>query len=118
MSSNAPCALRTYRRTWGLSQEELARILGFESRTHVSRLEHGKRAPGLETALACSSLFGVSLDELFPQFAEEIVETLRERIRRLHEECSHRTTHSQMRKQELLKRALQGCSDELHQRSA
>jgi transcriptional regulator with XRE-family HTH domain len=110
MTSNihAPCALRTYRRSWGLSQRELAGLLGFESRAQVSRIERGKRAPGLETALACSSLFSVPLDELFPQFVEEIADRLRERIARLHEERPHATTVAVARKRELLDRALQG----------
>ena len=112
MSYHAPCALRTYRRTWGLSQRELADLLGFESPTHVSRLEHGKRVPGLETALACATLFGVSLDELFPQFAEKIGDELRERISRLHEGCLHATTPLEMRKRQLLDRVLQGEKDE------
>jgi transcriptional regulator with XRE-family HTH domain len=107
-----PCALRTYRRIWGLSQRELADILGFESPTHVSRLEHGKRVPGLETALVCSTLFGVSLDELFPQFAQKIGDELRERISRLHEGTFHATTPLELRKRELLDRALKGAKDE------
>ena len=106
MSVNASCALRTFRRTWGLSQQELADLLGLESRTSVSRLEHGKRVPGLEIALACSSLFGVSLDELFPQFSEEIVDKLKERIQRLHEDSPHATTLPKMRKCELFNRLI------------
>ena len=112
MNHYAPCALRTHRRTWGLSQQELADILGFESPTQVSRIEHGKRTPLLETALACSTLFGVSLDELFPQFAAEIEEKLKERISRLHEGSLHTTNPSGLRKREFLSRALQGTTEE------
>ena len=111
MSHYTPCALRTYRRLWGLSQREMAELLGFESPTHVSRLEHGKCTPGLETALVCSTLFGVSLDELFPQFAEKIGDTLRERIAHLHEGSPHATTPLEMRKSELLDRAIHGVTD-------
>src|SRR6266849_5429727 len=112
ISSTTPCALRSHRRTWGLSQRELADLLGFESPTHVSRIEHGKRNPLLETALACSTLFGVSLDELFPQFVAEIGEKLKERISRLHEGPSHTTNPSGLRKRELLCRALQCTTEE------
>jgi transcriptional regulator with XRE-family HTH domain len=112
MSNYAPCALRTHRRTWGLSQRELADILGYESATQVSRLEHGKRTPLLETALACSTLFGVSLDELFPQLATEIEEKLRKKISRLREGSFHTTTPLEVRKQELLDRALSRVADE------
>src|SRR5437868_5392207 len=76
------CALRTHRRTWGLSQQELAELLGMESRAHISRIEHGKRTPSMETALSCSTLFGVPLGDLFPQAAIEIEERLRERLSR------------------------------------
>jgi transcriptional regulator with XRE-family HTH domain len=112
MNHHAPCALRTHRRTWGLSQRELADLLGFESPTHVSRLEHGKRVPGFETALACSTLFGVSLYELFPQFAEQFGDALRERITHLQEGSHHATTPLEMRKRELLDRAIQGTADQ------
>ena len=112
ISSTTPCALRSHRRTWGLSQRELADLLGFESPTHVSRIEHGKRTPLLETALACSTLFGVSLDELFPQFAAEIEEKLKERISRLHEGSLHTTNPSGLRKREFLTRALRGTAEE------
>ena len=106
MHHYAPCALRTHRRTWGLSQQELAEILGFESRTQVSRIEHGKRNPLLETALLCSTSFGVSLDELFPQLALEVEENLRNKISRLREGSLHRTTPIELRKRELLDEAL------------
>ena len=106
ISTFAPCALRTHRRLWGLSQRELADLLGFGSPTHVSRIERGKRTPGLETALACATLFGVSLVELFPQFALEIEEKLKERLVRLHEGCLHTSTPAVVRKRELFDRAL------------
>ena len=82
MSHHAPCALRMHRRIWGLSQQDLADILGFEAAAEISRLEHGKRTPRLETALACSTLFGVPPSELFPQLAFEIEENLRKRLAR------------------------------------
>lgn len=63
------CALRTHRRSWRLPQEDLTALLGFQSPTHISRLENGKRVPGLETALACALLFHVSPGDLFPQIA-------------------------------------------------
>ena len=112
MSHYTPCALRTHRRTWGLSQQELAEILGFESPTQVSRIEHGKRVPRIEIALACSTLFGVSLDELFPQLAAEIEEKLRKRISQLREGVFHSTTPLHLRKRELLDQALERARDE------
>jgi transcriptional regulator with XRE-family HTH domain len=109
----APCALRTHRRTWGLSQRELAGLLGMESRTHVSRIEHGKRTPTMETALACSTLFGVSLGELFPQLAIEIEERLRERLSRFATGVFDITSLSGERKRDLCTRALAGIDGEV-----
>ncbi|MEO7851494.1 MAG: helix-turn-helix transcriptional regulator [Rubrivivax sp.] len=102
----AHCALRTHRRTWGISQRELADLLGMESRAHVSRIERGKRSPTLETALACSTLFGVPLGELFPQLAIVSGERLRERISRLDRDIIDITNPQELRKRELFDRAL------------
>lgn len=113
----AACALRIHRRSWGFSQKELADLLGFASRTHVSRIEHGKRIPGLETALACATLFGVSLGELFPQLATEIEEQLRDRALRLHTGLSNTTSTLGLRKRALLTQALQSAIDQLEHHS-
>jgi transcriptional regulator with XRE-family HTH domain len=63
--------LRMYRRQCELTLRELADLLGFRSSAHVSRLEQGKRTPSLETALACTAIFGVTLSELFPEFVRD-----------------------------------------------
>lgn len=107
-----PALLRTHRRSWGLTQKEMAELLGFESPAHVSRIEQGKRTPSTETALACTALFGVPLEELFPQLAIEIEERLHERATRLQQGLLHTTTLSGVRKRELLARALSASYEE------
>ena len=114
VNQNAHCALRTHRRSWGLSQRELADLLGMESRAHVSRIERGKRSPTLETALACSTLFGVSLDELFPQLAIVSGEQLRERISRLDRAIDDISNPLEMRKRQLFDRALMDRNEEVN----
>ena len=113
VNRNAHCALRTHPRIWGLSQRELADILGMESRAHVSRIERGKRSPTLETALACSTLFGVPLGELFPQLAIVSGERLRERISRLARDIIDITNPLEMRKRQLFDRALTDRNEEV-----
>ena len=113
INRNAHCALRTHRRTWGLSQRELADLLGMESRAHVSRIERGKRSPTLETALACSTLFGVSLGALFPQLAIVSGERLRARISRLDGDIIDITNPQELRKRQLFDRALTGGNEEV-----
>ena len=103
---NVSYPLRNHRKTWGLSQKDLAGLLGFETAAQISRIEQGKRTPGLETALAYTALFGVSLPELFPQLAVEIEDKLKERAARLQQGSPHTTNRSRLRKGRLLSHAL------------
>lgn len=57
--------LRTYRRRSGLTQREVAFLLGCETGAQVSRYEKRKRVPPLRTALACEAVFGIPVSELF-----------------------------------------------------
>jgi transcriptional regulator with XRE-family HTH domain len=56
--------LRSYRKESGLSQQEVAFLLGCEDGTIVSRYEKRRRLPPIETALACEEIFGVPVGEL------------------------------------------------------
>jgi len=102
----APGALRGQRRSWGFSQREMAELLGFASRGQVSRIERGKRTPSIETALACTALFGVSPQELFPQLFAQIEERFHERVIRFGRGLLHSSTLVAVRKRELLERVL------------
>jgi transcriptional regulator with XRE-family HTH domain len=57
--------LRAYRKRSGLTQRDVAFLLGCQSGTQVSRYEKRHRVPPLETALACEAVFGVPMSELF-----------------------------------------------------
>ncbi len=57
--------LRTYRKRSGLTQQEVAFLLGCETGAQVSRYEKRHRLPPLETALACEAIFGIPIAELF-----------------------------------------------------
>jgi transcriptional regulator with XRE-family HTH domain len=57
--------LRTHRKHSGLTQQEVAFLLGCENGAQVSRYEKRRRLPPLETALACGVIFGVPMEELF-----------------------------------------------------
>jgi transcriptional regulator with XRE-family HTH domain len=57
--------LRTYRRRAGISQDEMAFLLGAHHGTKVSRYERFARTPSLETALAYEAILGVPARELF-----------------------------------------------------
>lgn len=57
--------LRTYRRRAGLSQEEVAFLLGCSSAAKSSRYEHSARRPSLETVFFYEVVFGASAQKLF-----------------------------------------------------
>lgn len=95
------CYLRTHRRVWGLTQHELALLMGFESAAHVSRIENGKRAPTIECALACQVLFGIPPREMFPHAYDVVEERIIRDVYRLHLALEHTTNLSELRKREL-----------------
>ena len=74
MERNLAIYLRTHRRRWGLNEHELARLLGFKSGSHVSRLEHGQRQPTFPVIVACTLIFGVQANKLFPAIVHEVEE--------------------------------------------
>ena len=82
---NKPIAiyLRTYRRRSGLTQSEVARLLGLESGQVVSRYERLDRNPSLETVLGCQVLFDVLPHELYPGLYKKVEKLTRQRIRAL-----------------------------------
>jgi DNA-binding XRE family transcriptional regulator len=57
--------LRTYRRRAGVSQGDLAYLLGAEYGSKVCRYERGAATPKLDTLLAYECLFQAPLRELF-----------------------------------------------------
>ena len=59
-------AVRHYRRTHGLTQDDLAILLGSGGRSYISMLESGDRVPHIRDAVLLSWLFDASPETLFP----------------------------------------------------
>jgi transcriptional regulator with XRE-family HTH domain len=78
--------LRPLRRQSGLTQRELAFLIGAKAGTTISRIERLKQAPSLERARALALVFGIRAAELFPGYFSEIHEALRVRTNELYEE--------------------------------
>lgn len=75
--------LKTYRRRAGLSQDELAYLLGGETGTTVSRHENGKRLPTLDTALAYELILGAPVRDIFAGETETLHKTISDRAEKL-----------------------------------
>jgi len=78
--------LRTYRLRWGLTQAEVAFLLGVKSGSVVSRIERRGRRPALMIALGCEVLFGSRQHELFPGLYSEVEEQVLRRAYAMYEE--------------------------------
>jgi DNA-binding XRE family transcriptional regulator len=107
MKSKTPINyVRTLRRRWALTQEELASLAGIESRSSVSRIEQGERLPSLEAALALEVLFGSAPKSIFPHCYAEVEEAVMRKASVLHEGLIHSTNPAEKRKSALLEGAL------------
>jgi hypothetical protein len=64
--------IRTHRKRAGLTQDEVAYLLGYKSGSKVSRCEHFKRECDLETALAFEVIFATPVRELFAGLYQQV----------------------------------------------
>jgi transcriptional regulator with XRE-family HTH domain len=81
--------IRMLRKQRGLSQDELAFLLGWKSGSAVSRLENGRRKPSLETLLTMEVIFGIQIREFYAGRFQKVEDAVRERVARFistHEE--------------------------------
>jgi transcriptional regulator with XRE-family HTH domain len=83
MSHKLPNYLRAYRKRAGLTQEEVAYLLGCRSGAKVSRYERFDRQPNLETVFAYEVIFRTSPRELFAGIFHSIERTTSRRINML-----------------------------------
>ena len=86
MIANLDCYLKPYRRRWGLTQKELAALLGFQNGAVVSRLERVLRHPTLETAYAIEIILGTPPAELFPGLYSRVRQQVIARARKYYDE--------------------------------
>lgn len=75
--------LRKFRKSADLTQQETAKLVGYNSQRAYSDVELGVKRPALGTALACCILFNASLHDLFPKIAEFVERDLAARARKL-----------------------------------
>ena len=81
VSAKIPNSLRLYRRKNGLSQKDIARLLGYKSSTAVSSYEQGTKSPHLLNLLKLEIINRVPVAYLY----WDSYRTLRQEIRRKEE---------------------------------
>lgn len=105
MSNRLSNYLKTYRKHAGLTQRELASLLGKGGPDTISRYESGDRTPELETILAYQAALDVPARELFAGTYEKVEQQVVGRAEALADELDEDGQESaSSRKLEHLKR--------------
>ena len=91
--SHLPLAsyLRTHRRKSGLTQQELARILGYVHGGPVSRHELAADVPSFLAGLGYEAVFRISVSDMFPGVYEKIERTIESRLAEFERELTGRS---------------------------
>jgi transcriptional regulator with XRE-family HTH domain len=106
MPTRAYSFVRAHRRRWGLTQTELAALLGVESSTTISRIERSVRRPTAPNVVAYSVLFDVPASELFASLHGQIKESVSAAAKRLYDELEQKGDSQSLRKREFLEEVL------------
>jgi DNA-binding XRE family transcriptional regulator len=81
MNQSRPvCLLRSHRKRVGLSQKELALLIGYPNEGSVSRHERLYCAPPFHIALGYEAVFRIPVSSIFPGAYSEISERIEGRI--------------------------------------
>jgi len=84
-SRPAASYLRTHRRKSGLSQSELANILGLITELQISRHERSLTLPHFLTAISYEVVFQTPIGELFPGIYETVRQNIETRLAEIEE---------------------------------
>jgi transcriptional regulator with XRE-family HTH domain len=98
--------LRAYRLRWGLSQKELAYLLGWKSEGVVSRLEKKQRPPTARILTACFIIFGTPAADLFPGLFSGVEDDVMRRVWEMYERVQGHPSKLTKSKIELLEDAI------------
>lgn len=97
MPDRSNVQLRALRKAHGLTQEDMAQLLGFSVHSHVSRLERLVREPDIRMAFACEFVLGASAKMLFAPIFEKVTRAVSARARERLDALTHLsndTSHS------------------------
>lgn len=73
--------MRVLRRRLGLTQRELAYLIGYKSDSQISHIENGSRTPQLAEVLMIELVFGVPAVTIFPEIRSAVGDRVSQRIR-------------------------------------
>jgi DNA-binding XRE family transcriptional regulator len=83
---------RSWRRRSGLTQEDVAFLVGLSVASQVSRHESGEREPDLRLALGYKLIFDATVHELLPRIYFDVAKNVRNRAQALLDKQGQDTT--------------------------
>ena len=110
------CYVYTHRRARGLTQPELAFLLGWKSGSPISLLEKSGREPKLTIAFALEILFGAGSADLFPKLLVAAEDELMRRDYELRQRLKRHPSKKSEVKILLLDQAMKRATDRIKQR--
>ena len=109
--------LRSYRLRWGLSQRQLANLLGWRGSEVISRIEKKQRPPSLKLVIACFILFGTPAAELFPDITAGVETLVMARVWDFYEKIQGDPSRKTKKQIELLEEAIKRAEKRTQERS-
>lgn len=100
------CLLRTHRKRWELTQEELAALLPKSGEYRVSCVERDKCPPNARDILAYRLIFDALPEELFPRVVSEVEEAVARKAYCLHRKLKKKKSKEAQRKCKFLEALL------------
>jgi DNA-binding XRE family transcriptional regulator len=83
--------LRSHRKQSGLSQRELAQLLGYPNQGQVSRHERVACLPPFLIALSYQAIFRIPVSEIFPGVYESTKQVIEERLVKMENDLQQRS---------------------------
>jgi transcriptional regulator with XRE-family HTH domain len=68
--------IRVNRRRWGLTQGELALLVGLSGAAAISRIERARQVPTAQAVIGCTLVFGIPSPDLLPTFHRDVEDTI------------------------------------------
>jgi transcriptional regulator with XRE-family HTH domain len=100
--------VRSHRKKAGLSQKDIARIVGIDE-ARVSRHERFGIVPPLSVALGYEAVFGLPVKDLYPRFYETIRQGIEERLAAMETELQQMNVKG--RQATIIARKLEWCCE-------
>ena len=106
LMTKVSCYLRTLRREWEVTQDEVAFLMGKGDRNRVSDVERGKAPPNVREILAYALIFGFPPRNIFPAFYDELEAAVMRNAYELDQKLESKSSLKALRKRTLLSEML------------